>query len=60
MVPGDYTLTAWEEVCDGNCDYLDGPTNHCSLDFTAEPGETVRIRVLFVIPNPCSATIEKS
>jgi len=56
--PGDYTLTAWEEVCDGNCDYLDGPTNHCSLDFSAAPGETVRIRVTFTIPHPCVATVE--
>ncbi len=58
VMPGAYILTAWEEVCDGNCDYLDGPTNHCNLAFDAPPGATVRIRVSYTIPEPCVATLE--
>jgi hypothetical protein len=53
--PGEYRLTSWEQVCDGNCGNLDGPQGHCSLEFTAMPGETVEILVTYVIPEPCTA-----
>ena len=56
--PGDYTLTAWEQVCDGNCGNLDAPTGHCTLEFTALPGETVEILVSYVIPDPCTAAVQ--
>ncbi len=56
--PGDYTLTEWEEVCDGNCGMLDGATNHCTLDFSAEVGATLEIAVSFPLGKPCVATVQ--
>jgi hypothetical protein len=53
--PGDYTLTSWEQVCDGNCDNLDEPSSHCTLEFAALPGETVEILVSYTVPEPCTA-----
>jgi hypothetical protein len=53
--PGDYFLTAWEQVCDGNCDNLDQPQGHCTLEFTAMPGEVVEILVSYTVPQPCVA-----
>lgn len=57
VMPGDYVFTAWEEVCDGNCDNLDGPTNHCTLEFTAGPGQEVQILVSFPLGERCVATV---
>jgi hypothetical protein len=54
--PGDYTLTAWERSCSGNCDNLDPPGNYCAIDFAAAPGDTIDILVSFTIPEPCVAT----
>jgi hypothetical protein len=55
--PGDYTLTAWERTCGGNCDNLDPAQGECTLDFTAEPGQAVEILVTYTIPEPCVAEI---
>ena len=55
--PGDYTLTAWEQSCSGNCGTLDPPKSHCTLEFTAMPGETVEILVSYTVPEPCVAQI---
>jgi hypothetical protein len=55
--PGDYRLTAWEQVCDGNCDNLDPSTSECTLEFTAPPGGVVEILVSFPIPEACTATL---
>jgi hypothetical protein len=53
--PGDYTLTAWERSCSGNCDQLDPPTSHCSIEFRAMPGDAIEILVSYTIPDPCTA-----
>jgi hypothetical protein len=53
--PGEYTLTAWEQVCDGNCDNLDPPQGQCTLEFTAMPGDAIEILVTYTIPDPCTA-----
>jgi hypothetical protein len=58
LKPGKYTLTEWEQVCDGNCGILDPPTNHCTIDFSAAPRATLEILVSFPIPEPCVATLE--
>lgn len=57
VMPGAYTLTTWEQVCGGNCDNLDEPTSHCSLDFTAAPRGKVEIRVTFPVGQACDSTV---
>jgi hypothetical protein len=29
LVPGRYTLVSFQRPCDGNCSYLDPPTDRC-------------------------------
>lgn len=31
--PGRYRLLSWQRYCDGNCGYLDPPTDRCSRAF---------------------------
>lgn len=57
VAPGDYTLTAWERVCDGSCANLDEPHGHCTLAFTADPGRTVTVLVTYTVPDPCAVEV---
>ena len=37
LAPGTYTITSWQRPCDGNCGYLDPPTDRCRRTITLEP-----------------------
>lgn len=56
--PGNYTLTAWERVCSGNCGNLSPPGGWCTVEFTAEPGKSLEILVTYTIPEPCVAQVK--
>jgi hypothetical protein len=58
--PGDYTLTAWEQVCNANCDFPEPPTHECRQLFTAPPGGVVDILVTFEIPADSAEACEIS
>jgi len=32
--PGAYRLVSWQRACDGNCGYLDPPSDRCARTFT--------------------------
>src|SRR5690242_10277900 len=38
LAAGTYTLTSWQRPCDGNCGYLDPPTDRCGRTITLVPG----------------------
>jgi hypothetical protein len=45
--PGTYRLVSYQRPCDGNCGYLDPPTDKCSREIVVDSGGpmTVTIRV---------------
>jgi hypothetical protein len=51
--PGDYTVTFYEQVCDGSCDWLGQPTNHCSLVVAIGPGDHLTFDATFPLDQPC-------
>jgi hypothetical protein len=53
LKPGQYVVTAWERVCDGNCDNLDQITNRCSLLVDVPEHGSVRVVIRWTVPNPC-------
>ena len=34
LAPGRYTVKSWQRPCDGNCGYLDDPTDRCQRTIT--------------------------
>lgn len=45
LPPGTYTLTSFQRPCDGNCGYLDPPTDRCSEPLTVEAGVVEQVHV---------------
>ena len=44
--PGRYVLRSWQRPCDGNCDFLDAPTDRCSAAFEASAGARLRAEIV--------------
>jgi hypothetical protein len=51
LTPGKYVLEPALRPCDGNCGYLDPPTDSCRESFTID-GD-LSIRVEFTVGDPC-------
>jgi hypothetical protein len=58
LAPGAYTLTAYEQVCNGNCGQLSPPSGHCAVDMNLAAGESVDVMVIFHHPEPCSVEVQ--
>jgi hypothetical protein len=43
--PGRYTLKSWQRPCDGNCGYLDPPTDECSAPVEIAAGADTRVKI---------------
>ena len=43
--PGSYRLVSFQRPCDGNCGYLDPPTDQCSRGIEAKAGALVEATV---------------
>ena len=54
LPPGDYVLTAFEQVCNGNCARLSPPTNHCSVSLELAASTTITIAVTYPLMDPCT------
>jgi len=52
---GTYTLHAAQRPCDGNCGYLDPPTDQCEQHITVDADLTVQ--VAFRVAEPCRITV---
>jgi hypothetical protein len=53
LVPGRYRLRSWARPCDGNCNYLDPPTDHCTATIRLRTDRTTRIRITARAGTPC-------
>jgi hypothetical protein len=54
LAPGDYTLEADLRPCDGNCGYLDPPTDGCRAVVTVDGDKVVRVD--FTVGRHCRIT----
>lgn len=45
LEPGSYTLKSWQRPCDGNCGYLDPPTDRCSGPVAIAEGTETHVTV---------------
>ena len=53
LTPGRYGLRSWARPCDGNCGYLDPPTDRCSAAIRLRTSRTTRIRITARAGSPC-------
>ena len=51
---GDYVLKSWQRPCDGNCGYLDPPTDECQSALALPSGEHVRVTITLRPGHGCS------
>jgi hypothetical protein len=51
--PGAYRLMSWQRTCDGNCGYLDPPSNRCAVPFKLRPGEEVEVEIRVNFDSGC-------
>jgi WD40 repeat protein len=43
--PGRYTLAVWHRTCDGNCGYLDPPSDRCRAGLDLRPGSSTEVTI---------------
>lgn len=60
LAPGWYRLRSWARPCDGNCGYLDPPTDRCSAGVRVRAGRTTRIRITARAGTPCKIALVAS
>ena len=53
LPPGDYSVTLYEQVCSGNCDWLGEPRNPCLMTVALPPGGRVALDATFPLDEPC-------
>jgi hypothetical protein len=54
--PDEYRLVSYQRPCDGNCGYLDPPTDGCTITLELRPGETRDITILVRPGSRCRVT----
>jgi hypothetical protein len=54
LAGGAYRLFSWQRPCDGNCSYLDPPTDRCDAPFSVEPGTALTAIVTVSPGRGCS------
>jgi hypothetical protein len=42
---GRYTLSVWHRTCDGNCGFLDPPSDRCEEALVLSPQEVLRVTI---------------
>jgi hypothetical protein len=57
LAPGSYQLTRFIRPCDGNCGYLDAPTERCRQTLTVAAGVKTHAIVNSRIGHPCEIEI---
>jgi hypothetical protein len=60
--PGVYRLASWQRICDGNCGYLDAPSNRCERALSVRGGELLQatVRVNFAsVQIPCVIVLRR-
>ena len=54
LAPGRYRLQSWQRTCDGNCGYLDPPSDRCSRWFRIHPGQMLKATITIRYGSGCS------
>lgn len=54
---GEYVLQSWQRPCDGNCGYLDPPTDRCDATLTLAPDSDVHVMITLRPANGCEMTV---
>jgi hypothetical protein len=54
LPPGRYVVASYHRPCDGNCGYLDPPTDRCSTRITVAAGDDVELMVKFAPGRGCT------
>ena len=54
LEPGSYRLVSFQRPCDGNCGYLDPPTDRCSREIEAKAGARVEATVRLTPGQGCT------
>jgi hypothetical protein len=57
---GTYRLMSWQRFCDGNCGYLDPPSNRCALPFTLRAGEEIEVEIRVNFASGCVIVLHHS
>ena len=59
LEPGEYRLTSWQRVCNGNCGDLGPPTDHCSEDVILTEQVPARIEIILRPAEGCTLTLDQ-
>jgi hypothetical protein len=57
LMPGSYRLVSFQRPCDGNCGYLDPPTDRCARAFRVRAKDTVAARILVSPGSGCTVQL---
>lgn len=57
LMPGKYRLVSFQRPCDGNCSYLDPPTDRCARAFRVQAKEAVAARILVSPGSGCTVEL---
>lgn len=55
---GHITVKTWQRPCNGNCDHLDPPRDHCEISFVAAENAQVIVRTTYSPGQSCTADVE--
>jgi hypothetical protein len=58
--PGAYRLVSWQRTCDGDCGYLDPPSNRCARPFPLRPGEELDVAIRVNFTSGCVIVLHRS
>lgn len=55
---GRYVLQSWQRPCDGNCGYLDPPTDRCETTFEAGAGAALHALIVVRPGKGCTIDVQ--
>ena len=58
--PGEYELVGYDRPCDGNCGYLDPPTDRCSHLFGLRRGDRLLATIRMQAGDPCRISFRRT
>lgn len=54
---GAYRLESWQRTCDGNCGYLDQPSDRCDLGFDLKPRQRLEATITVRYGSGCTISV---
>jgi hypothetical protein len=59
LEPGRYTVKSWQRPCDGNCGYLDPPTDSCSAPVEVASGADTHVTIRIEPGKGCEIVVPR-